>query len=63
MITVAKHRRTISSSGSLAEAGRVARALVVLVSVAALVVILRFAIYDYFHGGRTLAAIQEMTRS
>ena len=40
-----------------------AGALVILVGIAALVVILRFAIYDCFHGGRTLTAILEVTRA
>jgi hypothetical protein len=58
-----RHGRAFSLNGSLAEAARVARALVVFACVAALVVALRFALYDCFHGGRTLAALQEMTHS
>ena len=58
-----EHGRSISSNGALGEAGRALRALVVLVGMVAFVVLLRFAVYDYFHGGRTLAAVQEMTHS
>lgn len=63
MIATSKRRRASASGRSLVEAARVARALLILVSVAALVVILRFAIYDHVHGGRTLAAIEELIRS
>lgn len=62
-MTKVGHDRAFPWNGALAEAGRVARALVVLACVAALAVALRFALYDCFHGGRTLAAIQEMTHS